>query len=60
MGTIEAAFLSCCVYYCSLFYTRRELALRTSIFFQTGYIEVSCIQLFKGYALGIKASTYQT
>ncbi|KAI1382925.1 MFS general substrate transporter [Hypoxylon trugodes] len=38
MGTVEAAFLPCAVYYCSLFYTRRELALRTSIFFQMGFI----------------------
>lgn len=26
MGAVEAAFLPCAIYYCSLFYTRRELS----------------------------------
>lgn len=47
MGTVEAAFLPCCIYYCSLFYTRRELALRTSVFFQMGYIAVGERRVFR-------------
>uniref|UniRef100_A0A0B7KAG3 Major facilitator superfamily (MFS) profile domain-containing protein n=1 Tax=Bionectria ochroleuca TaxID=29856 RepID=A0A0B7KAG3_BIOOC len=38
MGVFEAAFLPCAVYYCSLFYTRRELGFRTAIFYQMGVI----------------------
>lgn len=41
MGVFEAAFLPCAVYYCSLFYTRRELGFRTAIFYQMGVIAVS-------------------
>lgn len=40
MGVFEAAFLPCAVYYCSLFYTRRELGFRTAIFYQMGVIAV--------------------
>lgn len=40
MGFFEAAFLPCAVFYCSLFYTRRELGFRTAIFFQMGMIAV--------------------
>lgn len=50
MGTVEAAFLPCSIYYCSLFYTRRELALRTSVFFQMGFIAVSQHRMSKGSA----------
>ncbi|KAM5343978.1 hypothetical protein ACJ41O_012515 [Fusarium nematophilum] len=38
MGVFEAAYLPCAVYYCSLFYTRRELGFRTAIFYQMGVI----------------------
>ncbi|KAI0122759.1 MFS general substrate transporter [Daldinia grandis] len=38
MGAVEAAFLPCAIFYCSLFYTRRELSFRTSIFGCMGFI----------------------
>ncbi|OAA63471.1 Major facilitator superfamily domain, general substrate transporter [Niveomyces insectorum RCEF 264] len=38
MGVFEAAFLPCAVYYCSLFYTRKELGFRTAVFYQMGVI----------------------
>ncbi|KAI1103726.1 MFS general substrate transporter [Jackrogersella minutella] len=38
MGAVEAAFLPCAIFYCSLFYTRRELSLRLSIFSCMGFI----------------------
>lgn len=41
MGAVEAGFLPCAVFYCSLFYTRREFSFRTSLFFQMGFIAVS-------------------
>lgn len=40
MGVFEAAFLPCAIFYCSLFYTRRELGFRTAIFYQMGVIAV--------------------
>ena len=40
MGVFEAAYLPCAVYYCSLFYPRRELGFRTAIFYQMGVIAV--------------------
>ncbi|KAI6081944.1 MFS general substrate transporter [Hypoxylon rubiginosum] len=38
MGAVEAAFLPCAIFYCSLFYTRHELSFRTSIFGCMGFI----------------------
>ncbi|KAI1077230.1 MFS general substrate transporter [Whalleya microplaca] len=38
MGAVEAAYLPCAIFYCSLFYTRRELSFRTSIFAVMGFI----------------------
>jgi MFS family permease len=41
MGAVEAGFLPCAIFYCSLFYTRRELSLRISYFGMMGFIAVS-------------------
>ncbi|TVY59486.1 putative transporter [Lachnellula cervina] len=38
MGAVEAGFLPCAIFYCSLFYTRKELALRVSVFGMMGFI----------------------
>ncbi|KAI2635788.1 MFS general substrate transporter [Hypomontagnella submonticulosa] len=38
MGAVEAAFFPCAIFYCSLFYTRRELSFRTSVFGCMGFI----------------------
>ncbi|KAF2811329.1 MFS general substrate transporter [Mytilinidion resinicola] len=38
MGCVESAFLPCAIFYCSLFYTRRELSFRVSIFGMMGFI----------------------
>lgn len=38
MGAVEAGFLPCAMFYCSLFYTRKELALRISAFGMMGFI----------------------
>jgi MFS family permease len=38
MGCVEAAFFPCAILYCSMFYTRRELSFRTSIFGMMGFI----------------------
>lgn len=38
MGAVEAAFFPCAIFYCSCFYTRRELSFRTSVFGQMGFI----------------------
>jgi sugar phosphate permease len=38
MGAVEAGFLPCAIFYCSLFYTRQELALRVSVFGMMGFI----------------------
>ncbi|KAI1773189.1 MFS general substrate transporter [Hypoxylon cercidicola] len=38
MGSVEAAFFPCAIFYCSMFYTRHELSFRTSIFGCMGFI----------------------
>lgn len=38
MGCVEAAFMPCAIFYISLFYTRRELSFRTSVFGMMGFI----------------------
>ncbi|KAH9885549.1 MFS general substrate transporter [Xylariomycetidae sp. FL2044] len=38
MGCVEAAFFPCAIFYCSLFYTRRELSFRTSVFGCMGFV----------------------
>jgi MFS family permease len=38
MGCVEAAFMPCSIFYCSVFYTRRELSFRTSVFAMMGFI----------------------
>ena len=38
MGCVEAAFFPCAIFYCSHFYTRRELSFRTSVFGMMGFI----------------------
>lgn len=38
MGCVEAAFFPCAIFYCSMFYTRRELSLRTSVFGMMGFV----------------------
>ncbi|KAL2216043.1 major facilitator superfamily domain-containing protein [Thermoascus aurantiacus ATCC 26904] len=38
MGMMEAGFMPCSTFYCSMFYTRKELALRLSMFFCMGFI----------------------
>lgn len=38
MGAVEAAFFPCAIFYCSLFYTRRELSFRTSVFGMMGFV----------------------
>ncbi|KAI0179853.1 MFS general substrate transporter [Hypoxylon sp. FL1284] len=38
MGAAEAAFFPCAIFYCSQFYTRHELSLRTSVFGCMGFI----------------------
>ncbi|KUJ11265.1 MFS general substrate transporter [Mollisia scopiformis] len=38
MGAVKAGFLPCAMFYCSLFYTRKELALRISAFGMMGFI----------------------
>lgn len=38
MGAVEAGFLPCAIFYCSLFYTRHELSLRISVFGMMGFI----------------------
>ncbi|KAK7226899.1 hypothetical protein V2G26_014902 [Clonostachys chloroleuca] len=38
MGCAEAAFFPCAIFYCSSFYTRRELSFRTSVFGMMGFI----------------------
>jgi len=40
MGMMEAGFMPCSTFYCSMFYTRKELALRLSMFFCMGFIAV--------------------
>ncbi|KAL4876204.1 major facilitator superfamily domain-containing protein [Aspergillus karnatakaensis] len=40
LGIMEAGFLPCAVFYCSLFYTRKEMAFRLSFFFMMGFIAV--------------------
>lgn len=41
LGTMEAGFLPCAIFYLSTFYTRTELAKRLSVFFLMGFIAVS-------------------
>ena len=38
MGAVEAGFFPCAIFYCSLFYTRKELSFRTSVFGMMGFI----------------------
>lgn len=38
MGCVEAAFFPCAIFYCSFFYTRRQLSFRTSVFGMMGFI----------------------
>lgn len=38
MGCVEAAFMPCAIFYCSIFYTRHELSFRTSVFAMMGFI----------------------
>ncbi|KAL3491509.1 major facilitator superfamily domain-containing protein [Aspergillus germanicus] len=38
LGMMEAGFMPCAVFYCSLFYTRKELAFRLSFFYIMGFI----------------------
>lgn len=45
MGAVEAGFFPCAIFYCSLFYTRKELALRVSYFGQMGFIAVSFLPM---------------
>jgi MFS family permease len=40
LGMMEAGFMPCAVFYCSLFYTRKELAFRLSFFYIMGFIAV--------------------
>lgn len=40
LGTMEAGFLPCAIFYLSTFYTRMELAKRLSVFFLMGFIAV--------------------
>lgn len=40
LGMMEAGFMPCATFYCSLFYTRKELAFRLSIFYIMGFIAV--------------------
>lgn len=40
LGTMEAGFLPCAIFYLSTFYTRTELAKRLSVFFLMGFIAV--------------------
>jgi Sugar phosphate permease len=42
LGLMEAGSLPCSTYYASMFYTRKELALRLSVFFCMGFIAVRC------------------
>lgn len=41
MGVMEAGFFPCATFYASLFYKRRELSVRLSAFYMTGFIAVS-------------------
>ncbi|QGA19351.1 hypothetical protein EYB26_007040 [Talaromyces marneffei] len=38
LGTMEAGFLPCAIFYLSMFYTKTELAKRLSVFFLMGFI----------------------
>ncbi|KAL4962462.1 major facilitator superfamily domain-containing protein [Aspergillus stella-maris] len=38
LGMMEAGFMPCATFYCSLFYTKKELAFRLSFFYIMGFI----------------------
>ncbi|KAJ5895504.1 hypothetical protein N7495_007195 [Penicillium taxi] len=38
LGIMEAGFMPCATFYCTLFYTRKELAVRLAVFYIMGYI----------------------
>ncbi|KAH8430923.1 uncharacterized protein LDX57_008587 [Aspergillus melleus] len=38
LGMMEAGFMPCATFYCTLFYTRKELGLRLSLFLMMGFI----------------------
>lgn len=40
LGMMEAGFMPCATFYCTLFYTRKELATRLAVFYIMGYIAV--------------------
>lgn len=40
LGLMEAGFMPCAMLYCSLFYTRKELAFRLALFGIMGYVAV--------------------